>query len=91
MDLNAENLVRFEQRTIKHYLDTQFEMKKAKSNKHNELTHVFDNSGCIQLDSYDKDMKHTKPVNLDANVNIYITVKNYNNISSQRENVSKNE
>jgi len=82
-NLEPENMFRFEQRLIKSSLDS--------STNNNGLERLFDSCGCVILDTFDKDLKHTQPVDTSIGENVFINTLNLNNVSSQRENIAKNE
>jgi len=82
-NLEPENLFRYEQRLIKGSLDS--------STIDNGLDKLFDSCGCVILDTFDKDLKHTQPVDVSIGENVFINTLNLNNVSSQRENIAKNE
>lgn len=61
------------------------------STKDKGLTNIFDSCGCVILDTLDKDLKHTQPIDTSIGENVFINTINLNSVSSQRENIAKNE
>jgi len=80
--------MRFEQRVLKSALNAAD--NNIKSAEHN-IKCMYNSSGVIMTDDLDIDLMRTKPIEYFSTDNIWINTLNLNSLSSQRENMTKND
>lgn len=82
-----ENQIRFEQRVLKSALNTAD--SNVRSAEYN-IKCMYNSSGVIMTDELDIDLMCTKPVEFASADNPWLNTLNLNSLSSQRENMTKN-